>query len=154
MRAMAKIDVVHVPYKGGGPAMTDLMAGQVDFYFGGLSTALPHAKAGKLKAFAVTSAVRSAAAPDIPTVAEAGGLAGYDTGIWYGMLAPAGTPREVVETLHGAIVATVRAADVKAKLIEQGADPLELGPDGFAKFIRDEIDKWARVIKEQNIKVD
>ncbi len=154
MRAMARIEVVHVPYKGGGPAMTDLMAGQVDFYFGGLSTALPHAKAGKLKAFAVTSATRSAAAPDIPTVAEAGGLSGYDTGIWYGVLAPAGTSREIVETLHNAIVATVRAPEVRSKLIEQGADPLELGPEGFAKFIRDEIDKWSRVIKEQNIKVD
>lgn len=154
MRAMAGIEVVHVPYKGGGPAMTDLMAGQVDFYFGGLSTALPHAKAGKLKAFAVTSASRSAAAPEVPTVAEAGNLAGYDTGIWYGILAPAGTPRETVETLHTAVVATVRASDVRTKLIEQGADPLEVGPDGFARFIRDEIGKWSRVIKEQNIKVD
>jgi tripartite-type tricarboxylate transporter receptor subunit TctC len=153
MRAMARIDVVHVPYKGGGPAMTDLMAGQVDFYFGGLTTALPHARAGKLRALAVTTATRSAAAPEIPTIAESG-LPGYDTAIWYGVLAPAGTPREIVDTLHNAIVATVRTPEIRTKLVEQGADPLDLGPDAFAAHIRAELDKWSKVIKEAGIKAE
>jgi len=152
-RVMAGIDVVHVAYKGGGPAMTDLMAGQVDFYFGGLATALPHARSGKLLGLAVTSAARTAAAPELPTIAEAG-LAGYDTAIWYGILAPAGTPREIVATLNEAVLAAVRTPEVRAKLIEQGADPLEVGPEAFGAYIRAEIDKWSRVIREAGIKTE
>src|SRR6478752_4885661 len=131
-KSLGKADIVHVPYKGGGPAMADLMASMVDIYFGGLSTALPHVKAGKLRALGQTSEKRSAAAPDIPTIAESG-LPGYDAAISYGVFLPVGASPTLVDKLHGAVDATVRSPEVAKKFTELGADPQFGTPAEFAR---------------------
>src|ERR1044072_9228447 len=133
-KAMGKVDILHVPYKGGGPAMADLMAGLVDVYFGGLSTALPHVKAGKMRALGQTSLARSAAAPDIPTIAEAG-LPGYEAAISYGILLPAAASPVLVDRLHAAVDATVRSPDVARKFTDLGADPQFGTPKEFAAYV-------------------
>ncbi|MSQ19828.1 MAG: tripartite tricarboxylate transporter substrate binding protein [Betaproteobacteria bacterium] len=153
LQSMANVRFTHVPYKGGGPAMADLIGGQVDYYFGGLTTALPHVKTGKLRAIALTSAARSAVAPDIPSIAEEG-LAGYDASIWYGILAPAGTPPGIIEFLHDAIIRVVRTPEIRSRLIEQGADTHENGPEAFAALINTESAKWARIIQQAGIKAE
>jgi tripartite-type tricarboxylate transporter receptor subunit TctC len=150
-KSMGKVDIVHVPYKGGGPAMADLMAGLVDIYFGGLSTALPHVKAGKLRTLGQTSLVRSAAAPDVPTIAESG-LPGYEAAISYGIFLPAGASPALVSRLHAAVDATVRSPDVAAKFTELGADPQFGTPSEFAAYVADDLAKWARLAKEAGLK--
>ena len=150
-KSMGKVDIVHVPYKGGGPAMADLMAGLVDLYFGGLSTALPHAKAGKMRALGQTSLARSAAAPDIPTIAESG-LPGYEAAISYGIFLPAAASPALVDRLHAAVDATVRSPDVAAKFADLGADPQFGTPAEFAAYVADDMAKWARLAKEAGLK--
>jgi tripartite-type tricarboxylate transporter receptor subunit TctC len=150
-KSMGKVDIVHVPYKGGGPAMADLMAGLVDIYFGGLSTALPHAKAGKMRALGQTSLARSAAAPDIPTIAESG-LPGYEAAISYGIFLPAGASPALVDRLHAAVDATVRSPDVAQKFTDLGADPQFGTPKEFAAYVADDLAKWARLAKEAGLK--
>ena len=145
-KSMAHIDAVHVPYKGGGPALIDLIAGQVDFYFGGLSTALPQVTSGKLRALGITSSGRSAVAPAVPSIDEAG-LSNYEATIWYGILAPARTAPQVIAQLEAASIDAVRAPEVRSRLVEQGADPLEMKSEQFTKFIQSEIVKWAAVVK-------
>jgi tripartite-type tricarboxylate transporter receptor subunit TctC len=152
-KSMAKVDIVHVPYKGGGPAMADLMAGQVDLYFGGLPTALPHVKAGKLRTLGQTGAVRSAAAPDIPTIAEAG-LPGYECAISYGIFLPAATPKPLVDKLHAAIDATIRSPEIARKFVELGADPQFGTPAEFARYVADDLAKWGKLAREANLKID
>jgi len=152
-KAMGRLDIVHVPYKGGGPAMADLMAGQVDLYFGGLSTALPHAKAGKMQALGQTALARSAAAPDVPTIAESG-LPGYEAAISYGVFLPAGTPKALVGRLHAAVDATVRSPDVVKKFVELGADPQFGTPAEFAAYVAEDLAKWARLAKEAGLKAE
>jgi tripartite-type tricarboxylate transporter receptor subunit TctC len=148
---MGKVDIVHVPYKGGGPAMADLMASLVDIYFGGLSTALPHAKAGKMRALGQTSLARSAAAPDIPTIAESG-LPGYEAAISYGIFLPVAASPALVDRLHAAVDATVRSPDVAAKFADLGADPQFGTPAEFAAYVADDLAKWARLAKEAGLK--
>jgi tripartite-type tricarboxylate transporter receptor subunit TctC len=152
-KSMGKVDIVHVPYKGGGPAMADLMAGLVDIYFGGLSTALPHVKAGKLRTLGQTSLVRSAAAPDVPTIAESG-LPGYEAAISYGIFLPAGASPALVSRLHAAVDATVRSPDVAAKFTDLGADPQFGTPSEFAAYVADDLAKWARLAKEAGLKAE
>ena len=152
-KSMGKVDILHVPYKGGGPAMADLMAGLVDVYFGGLSTALPHVKAGKMRALGQTSLARSAAAPDIPTIAEAG-LPGYEAAISYGIFLPAGASPVLVDRLHAAVDATVRSPDVARKFTDLGADPQFGTPSAFAAYVADDLAKWARLAKEAGLKVE
>src|SRR5882724_5624385 len=152
-KSMGQVDIVHVPYKGGGPAMADLMAGLVDLYFGGLSTALPHVKAGKLRALGQTSTTRSAAAPDIPTIAESG-LPGYEAAISYGIFLPAGAAPSLVERLHGAVDATIRSPDVARKFTELGADPQFATPAEIAAYVADDYAKWARLAKEAGLKAE
>src|SRR5215212_4398457 len=152
-KSMGKVDIVHVPYKGGGPAMADLMAGLVDIYFGGLSTALPHVKAGKLRTLGQTSLVRSAAAPDVPTIAESG-LPGYEAAISYGIFLPAGASPVLVSRLHAAVDATVRSPDVAARFTDLGADPQFGTPSEFAAYVADDLAKWARLAKEAGLKVE
>jgi tripartite-type tricarboxylate transporter receptor subunit TctC len=152
-KSMGKVDIVHVPYKGGGPAMADLMASLVDIYFGGLSTALPHVKAGKMRALGQTSTVRSAAAPDIPTIAESG-LPGYEAAISYGIFLPAGASPVLVERLHAAVDATIRSPEVAKKFIELGADPQFGKPAQFAAYVADDYAKWARLAKEAGLKIE
>ena len=152
-KALGKVDIVHVPYKGGGPAMADLMAGLVDLYFGGLSTALPHVRAGKMRALGQTSTARSVAAPDIPTIAEAG-LAGYEAAISYGIFLPAGAPAALVDRLHGAVDATIRSPEIARKFAELGADPQFGTPADFKRYVADDLAKWARLAKEAGLKVE
>jgi len=150
-KSMGKVDIVHVPYKGGGPAMADLMASLVDIYFGGLSTALPHAKAGKMRALGQTSLARSAAAPDIPTIAESG-LPGYEAAISYGIFLPVAASPVLVDRLHAAVDATVRSPDVARKFADLGADPQFGTPAEFAAYVADDLAKWARLAKEAGLK--
>jgi len=152
-KSLGKADIVHVPYKGGGPAMADLMASLVDIYFGGLSTALPHVKAGKLKALGQTGEKRSAAASDIPTIAESG-LPGYDAAISYGVFLPVGASPALVDKLHGAVDATVRSPEVAKKFTELGADPQFGTPAEFATYVANDMEKWARVAKDAGLKAE
>ena len=152
-KSMGKVDILHVPYKGGGPAMADLMAGLVDVYFGGLSTALPHVKAGKMRGLGQTSLARSAAAPDIPTIAESG-LPGYEAAISYGIFLPAGASPALVDRLHAAVDATVRSPDVARKFADLGADPQFGTPAEFAAYVADDLAKWARLAKEAGLKAE
>ena len=153
LKSMAGIDMVHVPYKGTAPGVVDLLAGQVLVMAPNVLTALPHIKSGKLRALAVTSAKRSVALPDIPTVAESG-LAGYDSTQWYGVLAPAGTPRAVVARLHDEIVRALRDPDVMKRLAADGAEPVGSTPEDFAAFIRSESEKWAKVAAAAGIRAE
>ena len=152
-KSMGRVDIVHVPYKGGGPAMADLMAGLVDVYFGGLSTALPHVKAGKMRALGQTLLVRSPAAPDIPTIAEAG-LPGYEAAISYGIFLPAGAPTVLVERLHDAVDATIRSPEVARRFAELGADPQFGSPAEFAAYVAADLAKWSRLAQEAGLKAE
>jgi tripartite-type tricarboxylate transporter receptor subunit TctC len=149
---MAAIDIVHVPYKGAGPAMTDLMGGQVQMLITGYSAAVPHVKAGKLRALGVTGAKRLASAPDLPTIGES--VPGYDVTSWYGIVAPRGTPAAVVDRVHREIAAMTRKPDVAARLAALGIEPEGNTPREFAAQVKSEIAKWARVIKAAGVPVE
>jgi tripartite-type tricarboxylate transporter receptor subunit TctC len=150
-KVMAKIDMVHVPYKGNAPAFTDVIGGQVSLIFPTMPSAMPFIKSGKLRPIAVTSAKRSPAAADIPTIAESG-LPGYEATSWYGILAPALTPERIVARLHEVLVSVIGAPDMKDKLATQGLDPVANAPQEFAAVIKSEIAKWAKVVKASGAK--
>ncbi len=152
-KSMAKIDLVHVPYKGGAPALTDLIAGQVQVLFDSLSTALGPIKAGRMKALAVTTRQRAAVLPGIPTVAESG-LPGFEVAGWFGIVAPAGTPREIVARLNAEITRALDAPDVRQRLLDLGHQIAGNSPEAFAAFIGAEIGKYAAVIRDNRIRVD
>ncbi len=148
------IFMTHIPYRGSGPALTDLLAGSIDVMFDNLPSAMPHIQAGNLKAFAVTSAVRSLALPDVPTVAEAGNLPGFEASSWFGLLAPTGTPTEVVNRLHQETAKALNLPAVKERLLAQGAIPGGNTPAEFARLIDAETTKWAGVVKASGARVD
>jgi tripartite-type tricarboxylate transporter receptor subunit TctC len=150
-RQRAGLDMVHVPYKGGGPALIDVMAGQVPLYFGNMASALPHVKNGKLKAIAVTSGKRSAAVPDLPTVAESG-LPGYQVYEWNAIFAPAGTPPAIVQRLHAEIAKAVVLPDVRDRIATLGGEIVASTPAETATWLREQMATWARVVKAGNIK--
>jgi tripartite-type tricarboxylate transporter receptor subunit TctC len=150
---MAGIKMVHVPYKGSSQAVTDLLAGRVGVMFSPASTVLPHIQAGTLKALASSGNKRAGVAPTLPTIAETG-LAGFDTSVWFGLLAPAATPREIIERLAVAVNQALSSADVKAQLANQGIDALGGTPSDFARYIRQETEKWARVIEVSGAKIE
>ena len=150
-KSMAQIDLLHVPYKGTGQALTDLLAGQVDLLFAPSQTVISHVKAGKLKALAVTGSKRSEILPDLPTVAEAG-LPGYQAVGWFGLLAPAATPKPVVDRLSADVNRVLADADVRAKMQALGADPGGNSPEEFRRFIRDDQAKWSKLMKDARIK--
>jgi tripartite-type tricarboxylate transporter receptor subunit TctC len=152
-KSMAKVNLVHVPYKGGGPAMVDLVAGHVEIFVAVISTAVPQVKAGKARALAVTGTRRAAALPDVPTVAETG-LKGYEATNWYGMVAPASTPRAIVERLHKATVSVLEMPDVKQALLDQGIEAAPNTPEQFAAYIKSETAKWTKVIKAAGMKTE
>lgn len=153
-KAMAGIDMVHVPYKGGGPALTALLANEVQVIFDPLpSAAFGHAKAGKLVLLATSGAKRPRAAPDLPTIAESG-LPGFDVSSWYGVFAPAGTPRPVVDFVAAGIAKAVAQPDVQTKLGELGADPYPMSPDEFTQLVRRDQDRWMKLIQERKLKMD
>jgi tripartite-type tricarboxylate transporter receptor subunit TctC len=150
-RSLAGVDIVHVPYKGLAPAITDLLGGQVQMLFADVGLVAPHIKAGKLKALAVTGRQRASAFPDLPTMIEAG-VPGYTAGTWYGILAPAGTPPAIVKRLNSELVKLLATPEIKKQFALQGVEPAGDRPDQFAALIRDDYDKWAKLIKEAKIK--
>ncbi len=152
-KMMANVKMVHVPYKGSAPAIIDLMAGQVALYFDTMPSSIPHVKAGKLRGLAVSSAQRSRTAPAIPTIAEAG-VPGYETMTWFGVFAPAATPRDVIIRLNGDIVKSLAQADTQEKLFNQGLEAIGDTPEQFAALLRAEIDKWGKVIRDAGIRVE
>lgn len=153
-KSMSGTYMVHFPYRGSSPALLDLVGGTMDVMFDNLPSALPHIKSGKLKALAVTSAQRSAVLPDVPTIEQAGNLKGYEASSWFGLLAPAGTPPEVVSRIRQEAAKALNTAAVKDKLMAQGAIPGGNSPQEFAKMIAAEIKKWAQVVKASGAKVD
>ena len=152
-KAMAGIELVHIPYKGNGPAYNDLIGGQVSLMFPNIATALPYVKAGKLKALAVTSKLRSKIAPEIPTMTEAG-LEGYELASWFGMLAPLDTPTPIIQMLHQEISKIYQLQEIREKLISQGIEPLASSPLEFGQQINSEIDYWSKTFKSKNLKID
>jgi tripartite-type tricarboxylate transporter receptor subunit TctC len=152
-KTMAGVQMTHVPYKGSAPALSDLMGGQVQLMFDNLPSSLGLIKAGKLRALAVTSASRAAALPDVPTIAESG-LPGFEASSWFGILAPAGTPHEVVAKLNGAVAAWLATPEAKEKLLAQGAIAAGGTPEAFAKHIDSETAKWAKVVKASGAHID
>lgn len=149
----AKVDMVHVPYKGGGPALNDVIGGQVPLFFGNLASTLPHIQGGRLRALAVTSAKRSPILPDVPTLAEAG-LRGAEVYEWNAVFAPAGTPDAVVDKLSAALKKALDAPDVKARIAQLGGEIQQGGPDMAQRFVREQTALWARVVKASAISVD
>jgi tripartite-type tricarboxylate transporter receptor subunit TctC len=147
------IDLLHVPYKGNAPAIADVVGGNVLLSFSNILTALPQVKSGRLRPIAVTSLKRSEIAPDIPTVAESG-VPGFEAGTWYGIAAPAGTPRPIVDRLNSAIVRAVQLPDTREKLLAQGAEPMTGSAEQMGQFVRAEITRWAKVVKAANIRLD
>jgi tripartite-type tricarboxylate transporter receptor subunit TctC len=150
---MAGVKLLHVPYKGGGPAMSDLVGGQVNLIFATAASAIPHLRSGRIKGIAVTTAKRSALLPDLPTISEAG-LAGFDANNWYGLVVPAKTPRAIIDQLNAEVTKILAMPDVKAALFNQGLDPAPGTPEQFGAYIKSERAKWARVIKESGAKAE
>jgi tripartite-type tricarboxylate transporter receptor subunit TctC len=152
-KSMAGVDIVHVPYKGSSGARTDVVGGQVQMMFDAITTMAPQARAGKVRAIATTGKVRSDVTPEIPTLAEAG-VPGYEATIWLGLMAPAGTPKPVIEKLNAVITRIVSQPDVRAAWTQQGAVPMTMTPEEFDRYLRDDIAKWANVVRSAKIKVD
>jgi tripartite-type tricarboxylate transporter receptor subunit TctC len=152
-KSMAGVDIVHVPHKGSDQARTALLGGQVEMMFDAISTMMAQVRAGKVKALATTGRTRSTVTPDIPTVAEAG-VPGYEATIWLGLMAPAGTPRPVLDRLNGEVVKILNTAEVKDGWNKQGAVPMGMTVDQFDKFLRDDIAKWANLVKATGMKVE
>ena len=152
-KAMAGVDLVHVPYKGSSGARTGVLGGQVQMMFDAITTMAPNVRAGKLKALATSGKVRSAVLPEVPTIAEAG-VPGYDAVIWLGVMAPAGTPRAIVDRLNREITRIANAPEMRAEWAKQGAVPMSMGVDEFGRFLREDIDKWAHVVKVSGARPD
>ncbi len=150
-KAMTGIDMAHVPYKGAAPAMTDLIGGQVQLMFADATSVIPHVKSGKVRAVAATKHVE--AMPEVPTFAQSG-FPSYDPTVWYGVFAPAGTPRDVVVKLNAGIAKSLQARDVRERLIGLGAQPTSSAPEEFTEFVRAEISRWGKVVKSSGATVD
>ncbi|MGQ3074010.1 MAG: Bug family tripartite tricarboxylate transporter substrate binding protein [Ferrovibrionaceae bacterium] len=152
-KVMTGVDMVHVPYKGSAPALNDLMGGQVQLMFDNMPSALPQVKGGTLKALAVTTATRSPAMPDLPTVAEAG-VPGFEASSWFGVFAPAGTPKEIVAKLQTEIARILKSPEMTERLAQQGAVAVGNTPDEFGAYVQSELVKWAGVVKASGARVD
>jgi tripartite-type tricarboxylate transporter receptor subunit TctC len=153
LKSMTKLDAVHVPYKGGAPATADLLGGQIQAMFDNLPGQINYVKAGRTRALAVTTTKRSPQLPDVPTMIEAG-VPGYEVNVWYGMLAPAATPKPIIDKLNTELVKTLNSADVKERMAKEGAEPMPTTPAEFAAFQKAEITKWAKVVKESGATAD
>jgi tripartite-type tricarboxylate transporter receptor subunit TctC len=151
-KSMAKVDMVHIPYKGNVPAITDLLAGQTQLIFATMPTILPHAKAGKLRALATIGTARSKAAPELPTVAET--LPGFEVNNWVGLFAPAGTPPDIVRKLNAETDKFMRSKEIETRLTNEGARFIPMTPEQFGNFVKAEIAKWAPVVKASGAKAD
>src|SRR5712671_1357267 len=151
-KMLTGVNIVHIPYKGSGPALADLMGGQVDVMFDNLTSSIGLIRSGKLRALAVTTSTRYQELPDVPTVQET--VPGYEATAWFGIVAPAGTPREVVMRINGEVNRALAHADVKEKLAQQGALARSWTPEEFGSFIHNEVVKWAKVVKASGAKVE
>ena len=147
------IDMVHVPYKGAGPALIDLIAGQIQVMCTSPLPALPHVKSGRLRGLAMTGRTRSRAAPDIPTVAESG-VPGYESTLWYALLAPAATPQPILRKVHAETIKILKSSEVTEQLLAQGAEPVGNSPQELQQFLRMEIDRWTKLIEQANIRAE
>lgn len=153
LKSAAGLDMVHVPYKGGAPAMQDLIAGQVQLHFDQMPAVKPQIEAGRIRALGVSSAKRSIAAPEIPTLAESG-LPGFDMTVWFGVLVPAGTPEPIIQKLNSTIHQVLGNAEFRQWLADRGVDTMQGTPEEFGAFLRSETDRWGKVIKQANIRID
>jgi tripartite-type tricarboxylate transporter receptor subunit TctC len=152
LRSLARVEIVHVPYKGAGPAMPDLIAGQVQLSFITYTAAGPHIKTGRLRALGVTTAKRSPTLPDLPAIGET--VAGYDSAVWYGFAAPAGTPPEIVSKLNAEVLRVLAAPDFRSRITLEAVSPIGSTPEEFGSFMKSEIVRWAKVVKDSGAKVD
>ena len=152
-KAMAQVDIVHVPYKGSSGARTDILGGQVHMMFDAITTMAPNVRAGKLKALGTSGKARSTVLPEVPTVSEAG-VPGYEAVIWLGIMAPAGTPKAVIDRLNAEITRATGSAEVKDAWLKQGATPMSMTPEEFGHFLREDIEKWARIVKLSGARTD
>ena len=152
-RSASKTDLQHVPYKGGSPALTAVLAGECQLNFGTLPGMMPHAKANRLRAIAVTTKSRSPALPDVPTVAESG-VTGFDVSSWAGIVVPAGTPKPVIAALHKDITGVLKEPALNARLSAEGAPPIGSTPDEFSRFMQGELVKWAAAVKQSGARMD
>jgi len=153
LKTMARIDIVHVPYKGSGPALIDLLGGHVSMMFASAPSSTPHVRSGRLRAIAVTSGQPSGVVPGVPPIAESG-LPGFEVYGWYGILAPAGTPSAIVERLHAVIVKAIAAPEVKERILGDGSEAIGSSPAQFGDFLRADVPKWAKVIRESGARAD
>lgn len=153
IKKAAGIDLVHIPYRGSAPALNDVLAGTVPLMMDSIITGLPHVRSGALKGLAVSTAKRSALAPEIPTVAESG-IPGFNSSLWYGMVAPAQTPPDIVMKLAGGIAAVMALPDVRERLVALGSEPSDFGPDKFGAFIKAEAAKWGEVVKSSGARAE
>lgn len=152
-KALAKVEIIQIVYKGGAPAVADLMGGHVDLMFDVLPSSLPHVKSGRLKAIGITIGHRSALLPEVPTIAESG-LPGYQASTWNGLLAPAATPREITEKLVAELARVLRTPEMKARFVAIGTETASSTPEQFRAFLREETDKWTKVIRDAGIKLE
>ena len=152
-KSMADVKMIHVPYKGATPAITDVVAGHIEIYFGAMVSTVPHVKNGRLRALAMTSAKRSPAAPDIPTLQEQG-FKNFETGSWFGLHVPAGTPRDVVAKLHAETLRAINLPDIRNRMQPEGAEFIGDTPEQFAAYVRGEIEKWGRAVKVSGAKAE
>lgn len=153
LKTSAQVDIIHIPYKGAGPAISDLLGGQVSMFFSGMPPAIPHVKGGKLRALAVTTRTRSPAATEVPTMQEAG-VPGFDISNWFAYFVPAGTPKEIVAKLSAELARVLKLPDVKEKLASQGAETVGNSPEQLGQFVRAESVKYARLIKQSGAKAE
>ena len=152
-KTLAGVDILHVPYKGSAPAVTDLLGGQVQLMFDNTPNVLPHVKAGKLRALGSSRTKRDALTPDVPTIAEAG-VPGYDLSVWFGMVAPAGTPKEVVQKLNAEVIKILAMPDVRERFLAQGVEPQGSTPEQFAEHIRSQMAKWGKLVQDAGVKAE
>jgi tripartite-type tricarboxylate transporter receptor subunit TctC len=152
-KSLAGVQILHIPYKGSGPAVSDLLGGQVQLMFDNTPNVLPHVKAGKLRALGSSGPTRSPMTPDVPTVAEAG-VAGYDVMVWFGLVAPAGTPREVVDKLNAEVRKILAMPDVRERFLAQGVEPLGSTPEQFGEHIKEQMAKWGKVVRDAGVKAE
>ena len=152
-KSLAGVDIVHIPYKGSGPAVSDLLGGQVQLMFDNTPNVLPQVKAGRLRALGSSGARRSTLTPDVPTIAEAG-VAGYEVTVWFGLVAPAGTPRDVIAKLNTEVTRILAMPDVRERFLAQGVDPVGSTPEQFADHIRTQMAKWAKVVQDAGVKAE
>jgi tripartite-type tricarboxylate transporter receptor subunit TctC len=152
-KLQTKLDLVHIPYKGVGPALIDLLAGQITMSFGAVPGVLPYARSGRLRALGVSGPKRLAALPELPTIAQAG-VPGFESTLWYGMLAPAGTPLPIVSRLHAILTRALQSADMQARFAAEGSEPVGSTPQAFHEFIKTEIERWAAVVKASGMKAE